>query len=644
MTVTHDLAGRITRMGGPVPKLESEIKKLIKEHELFYGICIAYKPYAYSKRIKLYAPYWVRKTDKIECIRVEDMYDYTDPKYDWFNMSIKGSGWTEPYFGKASDVLVTAYGVPIYEKGFSGSEKHIVGAVVVVISLDKIKNYIKSFDLGLSGFPSLISGMGKYLYHPTADYVFLQKSIMDIAKEKNDGDRLRIAQDAIHGKGGFIEHKSVTTGLDSWLIYEPISATGWSLQNTFLKNDIPFKIQKIRRQLIRIVLCAVFFLTFAISFITLFSGRPKAFWTASILNSLILIAGIAFIWNISLRWGQCIINDGVNVLNRNSIQNFISDTDDMMREHNLKEPLYVETGVFVESFEFVNANKLRINGMVWQKYKNADLDAISPGVIMSNALDVKLTEFIRSAGRDDNTIMAWTFYGDFYQKFDYSTYPVDCFKIFISMRHKDLHKNIMLIPDINSYDILNPSSLPGLKSDFVLPGWDLEKSYFTLTTTNWNVSLGFEDESLRNNTHDMNYNIVVTRKVFNAFIQNMTTLIVVILLIFLMLLYLTSDLEMSKRLDLKPGAALRLLGSMFLVVVFVHINLRTKIVADHIFYLEYFYFITYLTLFLTAINFMLFTSRPDLSLINYKDSFISKLFYFPNMLSVLFVITSIVFY
>ena len=77
MTVTHDLAGRITRMGGPVPKLESEIKKLIKEHELFNGICIAYKPYAYSKRIKLYAPYWVRKTDKIECIRVEDMYDYT---------------------------------------------------------------------------------------------------------------------------------------------------------------------------------------------------------------------------------------------------------------------------------------------------------------------------------------------------------------------------------------------------------------------------------------------------------------------------------------------------------------------------------------------------------------------------------------
>jgi hypothetical protein len=43
---------------------------------------------------------------------------------------------------------------------------------------------------------------------------------------------------------------STTTGLASWLAYEPIPSAGWTLLNTYIKSDVPSNGEVLRRQLL----------------------------------------------------------------------------------------------------------------------------------------------------------------------------------------------------------------------------------------------------------------------------------------------------------------------------------------------------------------------------------------------------------
>jgi hypothetical protein len=624
-------------------EVDQRSRELIAANGLFYGVCVAYKPYAFSPDARLYARYWVRKQDSIDTIRLESMYDYTEPEHAWFNTPLKGAAWVEPYFGQASDTLITAYGAPFYMNGHAGDPEYILGVVVITISLDKIRDLIKSLDLGPSGFPALVSKKGIYIYHPSTDYVLLQKSIFDVAHETDDYDRLRMGKDALLGKSGLIKHKSVTTGLESWLVYEPVSLTGWSLQNTFINDDIPLDIDKIRRGLIGFVCCSVFAIVCALSFFAIRTSNVRILWAIAAINTILMAVAIIIIWDVALNWGQCIKGNGFNVLNRHSVSNFIQALNSEKQHKHEALPVYIPAGVVIKSIEFHDSNKVKIDGFTWQRYDKKQLNDISPGVSLTNGIDIKMHEVVRYTD-NSKTVVGWNFYGDFYQNLDYSTYPVDCMRLTLGMQHADRVHNIILVPDVDAYDVLNPSTLPGIKRDFMLSGWNLEKSFFTMKQVVAHTNLGLEIGRGDQKDYDMDFNIIITRRVFNAFVQNMTPLIVVALLIFLVLTSLTNDMDRAKRMDLKPGAALRLLGSMFLVVVFVHINLRSRLFVDSIFYLEYFYFITYLTLFATSINFVLFAVKTPFLFIHREDGLLTKLMYFPNMLAVLLIITALIFY
>jgi hypothetical protein len=124
----------------------------------------------------------------------------------------------------------------------------------------------------------------------------------------------------------------------------------------------------------------------------------------------------------------------------------------------------------------------------------------------------------------------------------------------------------------------------------------------------------------------------------------MPPLILVALLLFAILFISKSDLKMAKDLDVPTGKVLGFCGGLFFVVVFSHIGIRQKISAEEVFYLEYFYFITYLALLWVSTNSLLLSMGKNLKIIQYKDSLIPKLMYWPLLLGLLNVITFITFY
>lgn len=100
--VADNLAADITRGKLKDKKILAALNNAIKTNENIWGIAVAYKPYAYKKNIRLYAPYFTRKDGVIKLVQVEKVYDYTLSKYRWYIDTMKkGASWHEPYFGKA---------------------------------------------------------------------------------------------------------------------------------------------------------------------------------------------------------------------------------------------------------------------------------------------------------------------------------------------------------------------------------------------------------------------------------------------------------------------------------------------------------------------------------------------------------------
>ena len=210
------------------------------------------------------------------------------------------------------------------------------------------------------------------------------------------------------------------------------------------------------------------------------------------------------------------------------------------------------------------------------------------------------------------------------------------------MWHKDFHRNVILTPDIGSYEIINPDLKPGLEQDFVLEGWKIQNSFFGYRENTYNTNFGVED--YQNESTELYFNIGVKRDFIGSIISDLIRLIVVSILLFAVLLISTKNDEKISLYGFSSSATLTYCAALFFVLIISHVSLRDKLAVAGIIYLEYFYFILYFVLLVVSINSILLASSTDHKLIHYGDNLIVKLLYWPVILGMLFVITLINFY
>lgn len=107
-------------------------------------------------------------------------------------------------------------------------------------------------------------------------------------------------------------HRSTTTGARSWLAYAPVPSTGWSLQITFVRNDVPRQVQEVRRQGIWIVVTLTGFLaSLSLLLLRAHEGRTSRLWAGTAAVSLLLLAGIGTVWYLALNHHSPPADNGV---------------------------------------------------------------------------------------------------------------------------------------------------------------------------------------------------------------------------------------------------------------------------------------------------------------------------------------------
>ena len=82
---------------------------------------------------------------------------------------------------------------------------------------------------------------------------------------------------------------------------------------------------------------------------------------------------------------------------------------------------------------------------------------------------------------------------------------------------------------------------------------------------------------------------------------------------------------------------------MFFVIVFSHIDIRGKISAQELFYLEYFFFLTYGLILYVALNSIGLLLKIDIKIFRYTSN-VYLLMFWPTILSIILFITVVTFY
>jgi hypothetical protein len=621
-----------------------ELRSSLERREHLFNAALSYAPYAYSPDERLHAVLYVKKDGRIDNVRIDRIYDYTGSKYKWFAEALaKGPYWSQPFYAEASQALLVTYSMPFYALQPDG-KRVARGVVTFSISMEEIKRIIESLDLGSTGFGALVSQKGVYIYHPDTDLVISGKTLREAALELGDKDRMILAEKAEKRESGILDHQSATTGLNAWMIYTPVPSTGWSLQNTFIKDDLDLDVDLMRRRLIWISVSLIILLSSAcMLLLQVHRGGNRRLWAASSVCSLFLIVGIGCIWKISLAHDSGNRIDGMRISDRATLLRVMNSYTDASSKRHTEAPVFIPTGIYLETASLNASGELSLSGYLWQKYKVGAQDSLSRGFTIGNASKLKSEENYRIV-ENGFEVVRWHFTCTVPQDIDHSRYPLDMAKLDIRVLHRELDHNVFLVPDLAAYKLISPASLPGLQKGFALSGWRLSGSRFELRKTGYDTNFGLDRPIDKENFPSFHFIMVIKRIFLDAFISNLTALIIVFVLLFTLLMITSRDEKLVSFMQAGSGRILNICASMFFVIAFSHVDIRRRISSEQIFYLEYFYFIIYLAILLVSINSVIYSMGLDIPLIQYRKNLIFKVLFWPFSLGLIFTITILTFY
>src|SRR3989304_8645655 len=111
--IVHSIAEELSKKELTAQEIEELLQK--KKIDEISSVGVAFAPYAFTKQTKLFGRAVIEKDDAIKLIKLEDLYDYTEPSNIWFHKSLKdGTGLLETYKNKELNTTVAEYSVPIY--------------------------------------------------------------------------------------------------------------------------------------------------------------------------------------------------------------------------------------------------------------------------------------------------------------------------------------------------------------------------------------------------------------------------------------------------------------------------------------------------------------------------------------------------
>ena len=301
-------------------------------------------------------------------------------------------------------------------------------------------------------------------------------------------------------------------------------------------------------------------------------------------------------------------------------------------------PVFIPTGLYIESMQFKGPYNVQVSGYAWQRYADDLPQDITQGVVMPEAEYARFEEVYR-AQQGNEELIGWSFKATLREQFDYDRYPLDRQQIWILLWHTDFEQNVYLEPDLGAYTTLDPAALPGVDTDFVLENWDVEESFFSYRANRYNANFGVQGYVADEKQPELYYNVSIQRYLLSAVVSRMVVPLVILIQLFVIVMVIGTDRNRLEQFGVRPGGVIFTCAAFFFAVLFAQSSLRGEVQAGGLVYLESLYVLTYFVILAVAINSVLLVARPNLKLFRRYDNLWAEILYWPAILLTLVVIT-----
>ena len=305
-------------------------------------------------------------------------------------------------------------------------------------------------------------------------------------------------------------------------------------------------------------------------------------------------------------------------------------------------PVFIPTGLYLESVEFRGPYDVLVSGYVWQRYADDLPQDLDEGFVLPEAQNIRSSQVYR-AQQGNEELIGWAFQATLREQFDYHRYPLDRHQIWLQLWHKDFERNVYLAPDLEAYTSLDPAALPGLDRDLVLENWNIEQSFFSYRAKSYNANFGIQGSAADQPKPELSYNVSIKRDLLSALISRLIVPIVILVQLFVIVMVIGRNQERLEKFGVRPGAVIFTCAAFFFAVLVAQNSLRTALQASGFVYLESLYLLSYLAILAVAINSVLLVARPDLRLFREHDNMWAEVSYWPIVLLVMVVITFLTF-
>ncbi|HEY8351575.1 MAG TPA: hypothetical protein VIK87_03435 [Sphingomonadales bacterium] len=627
----EDLATELARLPPGEEAVLDALRRTLIRHPDVASLTAAFAPFALDPERRLAAPVARRGPDGVEIERVERAVDYMEGSSGWYDRARdEGRHWAPPRFEESTGQWVIDFALAATH-GAHGARLVVRASFL----LDRLRDIVTLLELGHHGYGFLLDADGRPLVPPAI--------IMGEARTTTLHDAAWAAREL----GGSRTVPGRADGSAARLRVAEIAPMGWLLATVYDLGDAPVDFDHMRRAVARLTAFALLFLAgLGALHLMLRQGRDKpvlsAAWGWSVLVAITFSLSIGVIWRTVLHAPPAVTAHGDPVTYRSALDHFqrrmIRDALSARRDL----PVFLPTGLFVQSVEFVSANNVKLTGYVWQRITPA-LAHVTPGVILPEAESIEIEEaYRRPEGQGE--IIGWRFAATIRQSFDVSRFPLDREAIWLRLWPQDFAGNVVLVPDLDSYVTASPSARAGLERAAFIAGWHAVSTFFEYRPHGYGVGFGLRPAQSELQRPELHFNIEIRRNFLDPLVSHITPVALVLLLIFAMQMTVTRENQQKDLFGFNAATIITTCAALFFAVLISHIEARGALAAKAIFYGEYFYLVTYAVILFTCVNAILFTQARPPRLIDYRDNLLPKILYWPVVMGALYGITLAVFY
>ncbi len=594
-----------------------------------YGIAITFQPFAYDPALRLFQTYVFQDGEGGYDSLVGATYDYTQTPdaangifTDWYyNTITSGAQWHAPFFATGAQRVLIEYGAPFTAPGAPPGSPP-AGIVTVDYTLGGVNALMRELQLGSTGYGFVIDQDGRFIAHPARE-LLIRSTIFD----DSTSGLAEAARRALNGENAFLDTHDPETDTMHWYFLEPIGTSGFAIGVVLDTAEFMPSARQTAREHIAIALAsggALFFGLFTVFHIDRY--RFTGFWTTSLTFTFICIALIVITWALTARLDDF---TGTGISSLSQLERYLQTSLPDANADLTTTPV----GILVQSIHFNGATLASVNGYLWQRIPaGSDIEA---GLNMPQMTgpEMILDEVSRRTINGHEQVI-WYFGADLRQRFDPTRFPFDQRTVEIRLTSAYPGMNILLTPDLEGYERLNPRLLPGIDSQMDINNWMLHTSRFSYSEGRITQSVGLDAREQVIGVPELRFTVQIQRVALGPFIAYLLPALIAALMTFG---YLLSAHEPGRKEEV--ANALTYAAAVFFVVAVIHTGLRDQIAAVGITYIEHIYLLLYVALIAVAANMFLLAWHPEWWIIRYRENLVMKVMYWPVFVGVLLVTT-----